>query len=333
MTAPETIPADDLRVRPLRQADARGVAVLVADYFTELGTIGGMSVEQTEQLFATSWLEGGCGLVLENGSEITGYGFVRPSQWRGSDTVQFGLTLKQGYRDRQVHRILTDPLLTAAIEVAREHRINNICMHLRVCDTCHPPVMLELGFQEDPVSMLGFSHDLKAIPNRPLPQGLRFRPARLPEESPALMDMMASVFDDRDRQGEPLAESYLALIAAKPGFDPEQMLVVEDSNGMVAGSIIDATAPGGNSSILQVGVRRDHRRRGIGSALVSRQLNWLKARGAGAALAGMFSTNIAATLFWRLGFRPDPQRTFRFFLRDTAPAANQNHGGTDDALS
>jgi hypothetical protein len=33
----------------------------------------------------------------------------------------------------------------------------------------------------------------------------------------------------------------------------------------------------------------------------------------------MFSTNLAATLFWRLGFRPDSRHTFRFFVRDAAP--------------
>jgi GNAT superfamily N-acetyltransferase len=326
VTTPETSTADELRVRPLRQDDARGVALLVADYFAELGVSGGMSVEQTEQLFATPWLKDGTGFLLTHGTEITGYGFVRPSQWKGTDTIQFGLTLKRGFRDREIYRVLTDPLMAAALEIASKHRINSISIHLRTADTVHPPVMRELGFREHPVSMLGFSHDLREIPHRPLPQGFSFRRAKLPEESSTLIGLMAAAFDDRDRQGEPIADTYLALIAARSGFDPEQVLVVENSNGLVGGGVVDAPAagPGGNFIILQVGVLRDHRRRGIGAALISRQLDWLKARGAGAALAGMFSSNIAATLFWRLGFRPDPHQTYHFFIRDTlAPSTQQ----------
>ena len=327
--------AAGLGVRPLRRDDARGVALLVADYFTELGTRGGMSVEQTEQLFATPWLEGGAGFVLERGSEIAGYGFARPSQWKGSDTVQFGLTLKRGYRAREVHRILTDPLLAAAMAIAERRGINNISIHLRSTDTAHPPVMLELGFREHEVSMLGFRHDLKDIPNRPLPQGLRFRPARLPAESSALVTLLAAVFDDRDRQGEPLADSYLDFVLGKSGFEPEQVQIVELGSKPVGCIVADATdnGPGNDYSIIELAVLAGYRRQGIGSALVCRELRWFEARGAGAALTGMFSSNIAATMFWRLGFRPDPRRTFRFFIRDTAATLPANDGGHDHAIS
>ncbi len=323
MTAGETAVAGDLKARPLRQDDARGVALLVAGYFAELGVSGGMSFEQTRQLFATPWLEGGSGLVLEHRTDIVGYGFVRPSQWKGSDSVQFGLTLKRGYRDREVYQLLTAPLLSAASAIANERRIENISIHLRKADTFHPPILFGLGFHEHPVSMLGFSHDLRNIPNRPLPPEFRFRSAKLPGESPAWLGLMTSIFDDRGRQGEPINEAYLSFIAAKPGFDPEQVLVVEDQNGPVGGGIIDVAnaGPGGIAHIMQIGVLPACRRRGIGSALVDRELNWLKDHGAGSALAGMFSSNLAATLFWRLGFRPDPSRTFRFFLRDTVRTA------------
>jgi ribosomal protein S18 acetylase RimI-like enzyme len=309
-----------LQVRPIRQDDARGVAMLVESYSEELGMRFGMSAEQTEQLFATPWLKDGTGLVLEHGSEMAGYGFARPTRWKGMDSVQLGLTLKQGYRDREAYHILTDQLLEAASQIARKHVINNISVSLRSIDTVHPPVMFELGFQEHPVSMLGFRHHLGDIPPRRLPEGFSFRPARFPEEDSAVLDLMGSAFDDRDRQGEPISKSYLDLISGKSGFDPEQVLLVENSGARVGCVIVDAAAngAGGRYSILELGVLTDARHRGIGSALVCRALGRLKARGAGAALTGMFSSNLAATLFWRLGFRPDPQRTFRFFVRDAA---------------
>jgi GNAT superfamily N-acetyltransferase len=317
--------AGQLRVRPLCQNDARGVAGLIAALTRELGTKQGMTLEQTEQLFATPWLDGGMGLILEHGSEVAGYGFARPSRWKGKDTIQIGLSLKKGYRDRESHGILTDPLLEAATELARKHKVDNITIHLRGTDTVHPPVVLELGFQEHPVSMLGFRHDLEGIPPRPVPQGLALRPARLPEESRTLLDLMERAFDDRDRQGEPIADSYLVYLVGRSGFDPEQVLLLEDSGGPVGGVIIDIAArgPGVSSGILQVGVLPGLRGRGIGSAMICRSLEWLKARGARETWAGMFSSNRAATLFWRLGFRPDPTQTFRFFLRDAA--AQQEH--------
>jgi ribosomal protein S18 acetylase RimI-like enzyme len=318
------------QIRPLQNDDARGVAMLVADVFTEIGTRAAMSVEQTVQLFATSWLEGGTGLVLERGSEMAGYGFVRPTRWKGMDSIQLGLTLRRGYRDRETYHFLTDRLLEAASELATRHEIRNISVHLRSTDTVHPPIMLDIGFQEHPVSMLGFQHALEYVPTRRLPGEFSCRPARLPGENSVVMDLMGSSFDDRDRQGEPIDDTYLGFIAGKSGFDPEQVLLVEDSGHPVGCAIVDAPAPGpsGNYTILELGVVSRSRRLGIGSALVCRALEWMKARGARAAIAGMFSSNVAATLFWRMGFRPDPQRTYRFFVRDAAPQTSAAPNGT-----
>ena len=316
-------------VRPLRQDDARSVALLVASCYAEMGTQSAMSIARTEQLFATSWLEGGIGLVLEHGSEMAGYGFVRPTRWKGTDSVQLGLTLKQGYRDRETYHVLTDQLLEAASTIARKHEIKSISVHLRSTDTIHPPVILELGFREHPVSMLGFRHDLNDIAKRTLPRGFSCRPARLPEENSVVLGLTGSAFDDRDRQGEPISDTYLNFVTGKSGFDPEQVLLVENSGTPVGYAIADAAAggAGGNDCILELGVLPGSRRIGIGSALVCRALGWSKARGARTALAGMFSSNLAATLFWRLGFRPDPQRTYRFFVRDAvAPPAHCQTG-------
>jgi ribosomal protein S18 acetylase RimI-like enzyme len=326
MASPEPNLTVEPEVRPLRQDDARRVGMLVADYFAELGSRPTMSVEQTEQLFATPWLEGGAGLVLEFGSEIAGYGFARPTRWKGTDSIQLGLTLKRGYRDPETYHFLTDPLLEIASELATKHEINNISIHFRGTDTVHPPVMLQLGFQEHPVSMLGFRHDLGDIPVRPLPPEFAFHPARLPEDKPVMLNLSASVFDDRDRQGEPITGTYLDFVAGKSTYHTDQVLLVEDAGDPIGYIVVDTTTHGGGGcyNILELGVLPRSRNLGLGSALVCRVLGGLKARGARAALTAMFSNNLAATLFWRLGFRPDPQRTFRFFVRDAA-APQTNH--------
>lgn len=292
--------------------------MLVAGCFAELGIGPAMSVEQTEQLFATPWLEGGAGIVLEHGSELAGYGFARPTRWKGSDSIQLGLTLGRACRDREIYHVLTDRLLEVASELARRHEISRMSINLRSTDTVHPPVLLELGFQEHPVSMLGFRHDLNNIQSLHLPPGFSSRPARLPEEKPAVLKLSGSAFDNRDRQGEPISGTYIDFVAGKSGFDPEQVLVVENSGSPVGYVVVDAAAhgAGGDYSVLELGVLPGSRRLGIGSALLCRVLDWLKSRGARAAMTSMFSSNLAGTLFWRVGFRPDPRRTFRFFVRD-----------------
>jgi ribosomal protein S18 acetylase RimI-like enzyme len=323
MVAPQLKLALKPEVRPLRQDDARSVALLVAGVYEELGSRPAMSIEQTEQLFATPWLQNGVGLVLESGPEMAGYGFARPTRWKGLDSIQLGLILKQGCRDQATYHFLTDRLLEAAVELAAKHEIRNITIHYRSTDTVHPPVVRELGFEEHPVSMLGFRHDLSVIPLRPLPPGFVLRPARLPEENAVVLGLSGRTFDDRDRQGEPLSDTYLDFVAGKPGFDPQQVLLVENAGDPVGYAIVDATAyeDGGCFHIVEVGVLPGSRNLGIGSALLSHILGWMKSRGARVALTSMFSNNHAATLYWRMGFRPDPLRTFRFFIRDAVPPA------------
>jgi ribosomal protein S18 acetylase RimI-like enzyme len=321
MAAPQLKLAVKPEVRPLRQDDARGVALLVAGVYAELGSRPAMSVEQTEQLFATHWLQNGAGLVMERGSEMAGYGFARPTRWKGLDSIQLGLVLKRGCRDRETYHFLTDRLMETAIGLAAKHEIRFITIHFRSTDTFHPPVVRELGFEEHPVSMLGFRHDLNVIPRRPLPPGFVLRPARLPEENAVVLGLSGRTFDDRDRQGEPLSDTYLDFVAGKPGFDPQQVLLVENAGDPVAHAIVDAAAyeDGGCFHIVEAGVLPGSRNLGIGSALLSHTLGWMKSRGAHLALTGMFSNNHAATLYWRMGFRPDPLRTFRFFIRDAVP--------------
>jgi ribosomal protein S18 acetylase RimI-like enzyme len=314
-------------VRPLRQNDARDVALLVASVHTEYGSKPAMSVEQTEQLFATNWLQNGAGLVLESGSQMAGYGFARPTRWKGLDSIQIGLTLRQGCRDHATYHFLTDQLLEIATELAAKYEIRYITVHYRSTDTIHPPVMREIGFEEHPVSMLGFRHDLTVVPRRPLPPGFVLRPAQLPAEKPTVLNLSGRTFDDRDRQGEPLSDTYIDFVAGKPEFDPQQILLVENAGDPVAYAIVDSAAyeDGGCFHIVEVGVLSGSRNLGIGSALLSHVLGWMKARGARAAFTSMFSNNHAATLYWRTGFRPDPLRTFRFFIRGVAPAATRSH--------
>jgi len=60
----------------------------------------------------------------------------------------------------------------------------------------------------------------------------------------------------------------------------------------------------------------EYRGRSIGPNLVCRLLEWCRARGAHTTLTGTFSTSPAAAVYWRVGFRPDPFRTYYYFVKD-----------------
>jgi GNAT superfamily N-acetyltransferase len=308
-------------VRPLRKDDGRAAALLVASVYAELGSKPAMSVEATERLFATPWLENGGGLVLERDREMGGYGFARPTRWKGMDCVQLGLFLRQGYRSREAHRVLTEPLLRLADELGARQNLSCITVHYRSTDDLHPPVMLDMGFREHAASMMGYRHDLSYVPDVPLPTGFMVRSAALPDEKTTLLALSARSFDDRERQGEPLHETYLDFLIAKSDFSPEQVLIAEKEGEPAAYAISDGNAheEGRLCHIAEVGVLPAIRGQGMGSALVSRSLSWAKSVSARAAITSTFSTNRAAVMYWRMGFRPDPLRTFRFFIRDLKP--------------
>jgi GNAT superfamily N-acetyltransferase len=132
-----------------------------------------------------------------------------------------------------------------------------------------------------------------------------------------MLDLSARAFDDRTRQGEPVRQSYLDLETARPDFLPEQLVIAQAGSDPVGYALLVNTnhEPGGSYEIAELGVIPALRGRGIGAALISHCLNWVKSHGASVALVAAFSSNRVSTVYWRMGFRPDQTRTFRFFTR------------------
>jgi GNAT superfamily N-acetyltransferase len=309
-----------LSVSSLLPEHGKQAGLLTHELFSELGSQPSMSVSQVEQLFSTPWLKNGLGFVLWKGREFAGYCWTRPSVWLGDRYMQAGLTVKHGFRDPSVYHLLTDRLLETVDALGREHAIARAVIHFRAIDSIHPPIVLRLGFEEHSTTMVGLRHDLNLIPVRFFPPEFSVRPTALPLEKGLLLNLSSHVFDDRARLGEPMGESYMDFESSKPGFVPEQVLFVEAGGEPVAYAFIIRSnhEARGSFEIAEIGVLPPYRGRGVGEALVCRCLEWIRTQGVSAAMVGTFNTNPASGIYWRLGFRPDKARTFRFFTRPVA---------------
>ncbi len=309
---------DVIKIRSLLPSDAREIGILTKEIFYEIGCSPTLSVTDFEKLFLTPWLEKGSGFVLLEDEKIIGYGWARVNYWHRRKVIHMGLYLAPAARYSGRYQIITRSLLESARALALEFETQEIIIFYRGLDYIHPTIIRELGFQPHPISMLGFIHSLKMIPSVPQPEKLKIRPIDIQQERKKLLDLSEQVFDDQANQGEPIHESYLDIEIKKPKFDNEQLVFAEMDDRLVGYLLlfIEDNAKELTYEIVDFGVLPQWRRQGIGRALLTHALKWIKSRGGVNALAAIFSSNPGLGIFWQLGFRPDPSRTFNFFLRE-----------------
>lgn len=268
------------------------------------------------EVFKTPWLDRGGGFVLESGKSLAGFGWARDAEWNGGRCIDFGLYIGQGFRAPDGRAPLTNALLELTRELGARYRVDRAVANYRSIDDIHPPIIRALGFKDLRTSMVGFRHDLEHIPATELPPGIKLRNHDISKDNKPLLDLARNCFSDRARQGEPLDAEYWDMIPRLPGFSPEQVLVAESGGTAVGYALLQ---PGAKPILAEIGVLPKWRRKGIGSAMIGRTLELCRVRRRRAVLVSCFSTNRAGTTFWRLGFRPDPLRSFFFFSRPIEP--------------
>lgn len=310
--------ASTLKIRPLEKSDAYPVGLLTDQIYAEMGTEPLYSVDATIRLFETPWLQDGAGLVLEQDKRILGYGWARHSPWHCRNVIHMGLFLGPEARTKDKYKTLTDELFKIAQGLARRFRISEALIFYRSVDYIHPPIISQLGFQKHPVSMLGFRHDLKSLDKIQPPPGIVIRPTHLPHEKSLIHSLGIEAFDDPLNQGEHIHEAHLDIEMGNPGFKNEQFMIAWQGDKPAGYLVIFSGThrPGEKSyDIAEVGVVPPLRRKGIGTALLLSALHWIKKQNARVALIAAFSSNSVISLYWRLRFRPDPLRTYNFFIR------------------
>lgn len=131
-----------------------------------------------------------------------------------------------------------------------------------------------------------------------------------------IMDIMEEAFDPawgeawnrrqvEDSLGFPTTHSFvMSADGGRPG---------EGDPG--AGFILSRSAPG-EEELLLVGVRPEHRRRGLGRKMIDRLCREAAARGAERLFLEMRSNNPAITLYRSIGFDPIGRRRDYYLLAD-----------------
>jgi GNAT superfamily N-acetyltransferase len=307
-----------LKIRPLEKTDAYQVGILTDRIYAEMGSEPLYSVETIIRLFETPWLQDGAGLVLEQDKRIVGYGWARCLPWHCRYVINMGLFLGPEARDEGKYKQLTEELFRIARNLAQRGKISETLIFYRSVDYIHPPIISRLGFRKHPVSMLGFRHNLESLDEIRLPAEVTIRTARLPEEKRLIDTLGIEAFDDPLNQGEHIDESHLDIEMGNPDFKNEQFLIAQFKDKPVGYLIIFSSITNTREKsfdIVELGVIPSMRHRGIGTALLLKALHWIKSQNCKVAFIASFSSNPVISLYWQLKFRPDPLRTYHFFVR------------------
>lgn len=112
---------------------------------------------------------------------------------------------------------------------------------------------------------------------RPAPPGLELRRFRAADDAEVMRRTMNEAFVDHFRRSEEPFEAWKQRLMGHPDFDPGLWLLAWDG-GRAAGALI-AFDHGDLGWVQGVGVRREWRRRGLGTALLTRCFAELAARG------------------------------------------------------
>lgn len=304
-------------IRPLTEKFWRAAARLTRSLAREQGIALSRSFKADLAIYASPWLgRAGKAHVLLAGTELVGLGWARDECLWGREVVHTGLFLAPSARTPERYRPFTDRLLASAARVGRTFGMRDNVAIYRAIDTIHPPIIRTIGFRDLPMTMIGYRHDLLRIPERPLPPGIRVRPARLPGELPEIIEFARRCFDDPETQGNAGHPDRWQLLLAELTADPELLLLAEHADGLVGYAAATVNyAPRGAAVIGECGVLPSLRRRGTASHLGCRLLQHCRQRRLHQVLISEPGTSPAGALLWRLGFRPDALRSYYYFGR------------------
>jgi mycothiol synthase len=130
-------------------------------------------------------------------------------------------------------------------------------------------LLAKLGYRIRHTSWVLALPEGKEIEHRDLPDGYAIREA-LSQEYPAVQDVIEDAFLEwsvRERQSY---EDFHASVIGRPGFEPWQLRVVTDPEGVIVGValVVMAGEDADEAYIDKLAVRKDQRHRGLAQALL-----------------------------------------------------------------
>lgn len=219
--------------------------------------------------------------LLHRGSER-----LRITPWRGDPSVA-QLTPTSGM-------VPTAKAIRRSLDALAADGYRSVLTSALTVDEQYP--FLEVGFGvHERLHLL--RHDLRDLPDGPLPPGARLRRGRRRDRTPVLT-VDAAAF-------QPFWRFDQAGFEDARRATPSSRFRVVDAGAVVAYAI---TGRAGSVGYLQrLAVHPDHQRRGLGTALVADALRWARRHGSAWVLVNTQETNQdALALYLRLGFVQQP---------------------------
>lgn len=237
--------------------------------------------------------------IWEDAQGVAAWVLIAP-RYKGYD-AQVRPDLRGGDFEREVITFADE----RTVELMRHHKIecDKLLGDSFRCDTTRSQVLVELGWvrdEDEPPYVLN-RRSLDDIPEPVLPDSYSIRSARGPEEAAELVDVHIAAFTKATWTPE-LYRRYMTA----PGYAAEREFVVVAPDGTFAAFALSWHDHVNRIGLLEpVGTHSEHRRLGLGKAVVLHAMHQMKASGMTSATVANGGTNEASReLYKACGFKP-----------------------------
>lgn len=170
------------------------------------------------------------------------------------------------------------------------------------CDLARIELLTELGWEPDGEPPYVINRARIADLGEPMvPEGYSIRPVAGIEEAATVAEVHAAAFP-----GAGWTTDLYRQVMESPGYDPGRELVAEATEGVFAAFAVTWYDELNRTGLLEaVGTHPDHRRRGLGRAVVTFAAHHMAAAGMEWAIVANFASNAASGALYRsAGFQP-----------------------------
>ena len=287
---------EGLTSRPLVHGDARAVFEVMAAQ--ELADIGMVEIEEAD--IVGDWGRPSFDITAStigvlDGDRLVGYGEV-------SQTDRGDAAVLPAYRGRGIGTALAHWMQEAA------RRAGATIVGMPVPEGSPGDRLLAaLGYRVRWTSWVLQLPAGATIVERPLPEGYAVRRAD-PSEYRAVHDVVEDAFLEWSVRERETYDDFHAVVVGRPGFEPWQLRVVTDPDGVVVGvaSVSLAVTEDGREPeafISRLAVRRDQRNRGLAQALMVDAFAQGRDHGAATSALSTDSRTGALGLYEKVGMR------------------------------
>lgn len=260
---------DALTARPLGLADARRVYEVVAA--EEIASLGRAEIEEAD--IVAEWQQPSHDLAARSIGLLDGDLLVAFAEL--GHPGRYDASVDPAYHGRGIGTWLAG----WARDRAREEGQREIGMPVPV-GSRGDRLLRALGYHERWTSWLLHLPPGKVFAEASLPDGYRIREAVADEDRRAAWDVIEKAFGDWSGRDQQEYDDWAAVVLQRPGFEPWNLRVVVSPRGEVVGGVQVYLVEDTIGFVAKLGVRRDHRGRGLGRAALVEAFGETARRGA-----------------------------------------------------